>query len=58
MKAKFIFNCIYLTMLNDNVIDYITIATEGNATEFGDLTEIKSNLAGLSDTGALREWPI
>jgi hypothetical protein len=36
-------------------IDYITIATLGNAGDFGDLTQARSNLAGLSDTGALRE---
>ena len=38
-----------------NTIDYITIATTGNGTDFGDLTQARSALAGLSDTGALRE---
>ena len=32
-----------------NVIDYITIATLGNATDFGDLTAVKNNLAGVSN---------
>ena len=36
-------------------IDYITIDTTGNATDFGDLTQARSSLSGLSDTGALRE---
>ena len=29
-----------------NTIQYITISTEGNATDFGDLTEIRRNIAG------------
>ena len=36
-------------------IDYIAIATKGNADDFGDLTVGRSSLSGLSDTGALRE---
>ena len=32
-----------------NVIEYITIATTGNATDFGDLTEARYGLAGLSN---------
>jgi len=32
-----------------NVIEYITIATTGNATDFGDLTQARSGLAGMSD---------
>jgi hypothetical protein len=31
-----------------NTIDYITIATLGNATDFGDLTSARSTAAGLS----------
>ena len=31
-----------------NVIQYITIATTGNATDFGDLTVIRKALGGLS----------
>jgi hypothetical protein len=33
-----------------NVIDYVTIATTGNATDFGDLTLARFNLAGCSST--------
>ena len=33
-----------------NTIDYITIATTGNATDFGDLTEQKSELGACSDS--------
>ena len=29
-----------------NTIQYVTISTEGNATDFGDLTEIRRNIAG------------
>ena len=32
-----------------NVIQYITFATPSNATDFGDLTEIKDETASLSD---------
>ena len=32
-----------------NVIDYVTIATPGNATDFGDLTVGSSYLAACSD---------
>ena len=32
-----------------NVIDYITIATTGNATDFGDQSVARNNLAGLSN---------
>jgi hypothetical protein len=32
-----------------NVIDYVTIATTGNATDFGDLTVARRNLAGCSE---------
>jgi len=32
-----------------NVIDYITIASTGNATDFGDLTNTAYNNAGLSN---------
>jgi len=32
-----------------NTLDYITIATPGNATDFGDLTEGRSDLAATSD---------
>ena len=34
--------------LNSDVMDYITIATEGDATEFGDLTVARRFLAGVS----------
>ncbi len=30
-------------------IDYVTIASTGNATDFGDLTAARADLAGLSD---------
>jgi len=33
-----------------NIIDYITIATEGNAIDFGDLTSATSNGSGLSNS--------
>ena len=33
-----------------NVIDYITISSTGNATDFGDLTEVKSELAACSSS--------
>jgi hypothetical protein len=32
-----------------NVIDYITIATPGNATDFGDLTVARREVASASD---------
>jgi len=32
-----------------NVVDYVTIATPGNATDFGDLSELKSSGAMVSD---------
>ena len=34
----------------NNVIQYITTATTGNATDFGDLLSISSNAAGCSGT--------
>ena len=33
-----------------NVIDYVTIATTGNASDFGDLSTSKYNGAGASDS--------
>ena len=33
-----------------NVIDYITIATTGNATDFGDLSTDLTDTAGVADT--------
>ena len=33
-----------------NTIDYITIATIGNASDFGDLTAARSEPSGLSDS--------
>ena len=33
-----------------NTIDYITIASTGNATDYGDLSEIRVTLAGCSDS--------
>ena len=33
-----------------NVIDFVTIATAGNATDFGDLTVARYYLAGLSNS--------
>lgn len=35
---------------NTNVIDYVTIATAGNATDFGDVTVARFALAGCSST--------
>ena len=32
-----------------NTIDFITIATEGNATDFGDLTDQRRNVTGNSN---------
>ena len=32
-----------------NVIDYVTIASTGNATDFGDLTVGRNRLVGCSD---------
>ena len=34
---------------NSNVIDYVTIATTGNATDFGDLTVGRHRLAACSE---------
>ena len=36
--------------LSSNVVDYITIATTGNAIDFGDLTGIRNNSGGLSSS--------
>jgi hypothetical protein len=36
-------------MARINVIQYITFATPSNATDFGDLTETKGEIASLSD---------
>ena len=36
------------TSTHHNVIDYVTIATTGNATDFGDLTVARSNVMGNS----------
>ena len=33
---------------SSNIMDYITIATTGNATDFGDLTVAREELAGVS----------
>ena len=33
-----------------NIIDYITIATTGNATDFGDTTQTRTNSSGCSNT--------
>ena len=39
-----------------NTIEYVTIATTGNATDFGDLTAVSREGCGLSDThGGLHE---
>jgi hypothetical protein len=35
---------------SSNVIDYITIASAGNATDFGDLTEARYNLSACSNS--------
>jgi hypothetical protein len=37
-----------------NIIDYMAIATGGNATDFGDLTAARYIMGGMSDTGAVR----
>lgn len=39
----------YSSGLRSDVIDYITIATNGNALDFGDLTNQRRNASGLSD---------
>lgn len=36
--------------LNSNVIDYVTIATVGNATDFGDLTAVTGFISGCSSS--------
>ena len=33
-----------------NTIEFVTIATTGNAQDFGDLTQVRNALAGLSDS--------
>ena len=41
---------------NKNILEYITIASTGNATDFGDLTSTRNSGCGLSDThGGLHE---
>ena len=35
---------------NNNVIEYITIASVGNATDFGDLTQVVSFAMACSDS--------
>ena len=35
---------------NSNVIDFITFSSLGNAQDFGDLTEEKRGVSGLSDS--------
>ena len=38
-----------------NIIEYITIASTGDVTDFGDLTELKDDCTGFSDShGALQ----
>tara|TARA_R110000868_G_scaffold101771_13_gene280308 strand:+ start:3228 stop:3410 length:183 start_codon:yes stop_codon:yes gene_type:complete len=36
-------------LTNYNIIDYVTIATTGNAIDFGDLTSGRSGLAACSN---------
>jgi hypothetical protein len=43
------FNYIAETVIYTNVISYITIATAGNATDFGDLTQARYAAAGTSN---------
>ena len=38
------------TLVAYNIIDYVTLASTGNATNFGDLTVNRRNLGGCSDT--------
>ena len=41
---------------NKNILEYVTIASTGNATDFGDLTSARNSGCGLSDThGGLHE---
>ena len=41
---------------NKNILEYVTIASTGNATDFGDLTSTRNSGCGLSDThGGLHE---
>ena len=35
---------------NKNILEYVTIASTGNATDFGDLTSTRNSGCGLSDT--------
>ena len=39
-----------------NIIDYITIATTGNATDFGDLSVARYDSTGLSNTTKAFWW--
>ncbi len=32
-----------------NIIEYVTIASPGNATDFGDLTQLRSYVGGVSN---------
>lgn len=43
-------NTSHLSASHVDIIEYITIASTGNATDFGNLTEAKENTAGLSGT--------
>lgn len=40
---------VYPNGATQNVIDYVTISTTGNATDFGDLTEGRNAISALSD---------
>jgi hypothetical protein len=41
-----------------NNIEYVTIATEGNSSDFGDLTEAKARCGGAANTthGLIAGW--
>jgi len=43
----------YSGSARDNVIQYITISTLGNATDFGDLTQTKGEMGACSNVGAI-----
>ena len=39
-----------------NVINYVTIASTGDGTDFGDLTVARKNLSATSDKGSYAVW--
>ena len=51
--------CIVNALGGTNVMQYITISTTGNAQDFGDLLDTRSQSAAISDChGGLDSWHI